>query len=239
MDFLSKSDPICVVFNQPFGTSHWTELKRTECNYNNLNPDFATKIPITYHFEEQQHLKFQVYDIDSSSLNLEDHDFIGEYQCTLAQLVSCSYCSYNRLVNREYGGNNGTIILVAEELNSCKEELSIQFIGRNLENRNWFSSLDPFLEFYKVNEDGTFTLVHRGQPARSTKSPIWKAFNVPLRTFCSGDHDRNIKVNCKDYQLNGSHKLIGVFYTTVRRLIEGPGERNTYVLNKERKVGCM
>ena len=47
-----------------------------------------TKIPITYQFEEQQHVKFAIYDIDSNSARLDDHDFLGEFVCTVAQLVS-------------------------------------------------------------------------------------------------------------------------------------------------------
>lgn len=87
-DVFSKSDPICIVFHQPFGSRDWVELKRTECIDNTLDPDFATKIPLTYHFEEQQHLKFSLFDIDSGSTNLEDHDFLGDFECTLGFLVA-------------------------------------------------------------------------------------------------------------------------------------------------------
>ncbi|KAK7085469.1 Copine-9 [Halocaridina rubra] len=233
-DVFSKSDPICVVFYQPFGSTQWAELKRTECIDNTLNPDFATKIPITYHFEEQQHLKFQFYDIDSNSPSLDNHDFLGEYECTLAQLVS-SRSVHKPLVNKDYYGDNGSVIIVTEELSSCKEEMTVQFVGKHLENKSWFSSLNPFLEFYKANEDGTFTLVHRTENARSTQAPYWKPFAIPLRTFCSGDHDRNIKVNCRDFKANGNHKLIGTFYTTVRKLLDGPGASNNYwLINEER-----
>ncbi|XP_066942363.1 copine-8-like isoform X1 [Macrobrachium rosenbergii] len=235
-DVFSKSDPICVLLYQPFGSAQWTELKRTECIDNTLNPDFATKIPVTYHFEEQQHLKFLIYDIDSDSPNLAHHDFIGEYECTLAQLVSARTV-HKPLVNKEYSGDNGSILLVTEELSSCKEELVVQFVGKKLENRSWFSSLNPFLEFYKANEDGTFTLVHRTETARSTEAPVWKEFSVQLRTFCSGDYERNIKVNCRDFKSSGNHKLIGVFHTTVSKLMEGPGATNNYWVINEEKQG--
>ena len=57
MDVFSKSDPFIVVYLAHHGTNTWTELKRTEVIYDNLNPDFATKIVMAYHFEEQQRLK--------------------------------------------------------------------------------------------------------------------------------------------------------------------------------------
>ncbi|XP_069173811.1 copine-8-like isoform X2 [Procambarus clarkii] len=238
-DVFSKSDPICVLFYQPFGTKQWEEFKRTDCVSNSLNPDFATKIPITYHFEEQQHLKFLIYDIDYNSKDLDHHDFLGEYECTLGHLVS-SHTVHKPLINKNYSGNNGSILIITEELSSCKEELNLQVVGKNLENRSWFFSINPFLEFFKANEDGTFILVHRTETSHSTQNPVWKDFSVPLRSFCNGDYDRNIQVSCKDFKSNGNHKLIGNFYTTVRKLIEGPGPSNTYWLineNTKRKKG--
>lgn len=212
------------------------EYKRTECIDNTLNPNFATKIPFTCHFEEQQHLKFELYDIDSDSNDLSDHDFLGEYECTLGQLVSC-YRVEKPLIENGVSGRNGTIIIIAEELSSCKEELVVQLVGRRLENTSWFWSLDPFLEFYKCNEDGSYTLVHRTDSVRSTRNPVWREFSVPLRTFCSGDYERNIKVVCKDFKMNGSHRTVGVFHTTVSKLVEGPGHNNTYLLiNEKQKV---
>ena len=44
LDFFSKSDPMCVVFIQPFGGHHWKEFARTECIQNNLNPNWARKV---------------------------------------------------------------------------------------------------------------------------------------------------------------------------------------------------
>ena len=61
MDVFSKSDPLVVVSVAPFGSSsrdrRWSEYKRTEVVQDNLNPDFATKVPIAYRFEEQQFLR--------------------------------------------------------------------------------------------------------------------------------------------------------------------------------------
>ena len=90
MDVFSKSDPICVISSKAFGAQNWSEIQRTECVWNNLNPQWVTKVQMHYMFEEQQHLKFDVYDIDSQSRNLQDHDFLGSCKffpgCSLAFL---------------------------------------------------------------------------------------------------------------------------------------------------------
>ena len=79
---------MCVTYIQPFGESRLVEFHRTEVIHNSNEPDFASKVQMSYRFEEQQLLKFEVYDIDSPSLNLEDHDYLGVAACSLGQIVS-------------------------------------------------------------------------------------------------------------------------------------------------------
>jgi hypothetical protein len=47
-DFLSKSDPMCVVYHRPLGAKKWVELIRSEYIKDNLNPDFIKKVRIPY-----------------------------------------------------------------------------------------------------------------------------------------------------------------------------------------------
>jgi hypothetical protein len=64
------------------------EFHRTEVINNTHEPDFASKVQISYRFEEQQPLKFEIYDVDSPSPSLEEHDFLGEATCSLGQIIS-------------------------------------------------------------------------------------------------------------------------------------------------------
>lgn len=228
MDVFSKSDPICVVSTKPFGSQHWVELKRTECISNNLNPQWVTKVQIQYLFEEQQHLKFDVYDVDGSSRHLDDHDFLGTCQVTLGQVVSTGNVILD-LVHSEYrSGTNGSLLINCEELSMCKDELELQFLGKKLDKKDWFGSSDPFLIFSRTNEGGSFTVVHRTEHINNNVNPLWKKFLIPIRTLCNGDYDRNIKVECYDHNNSGNHSLIGEFYITIRQIMEGPGPTNIY-----------
>lgn len=60
---------------------------------NNLNPAFAKKFIIDYHFEEVQKLKFALFDQDKSSMQLYEHDFLGEFSCTLGMVSPRGPCS--------------------------------------------------------------------------------------------------------------------------------------------------
>lgn len=59
------------------------QMARTETAINNLNPVFGVKFQVDYHFEEVQKLKFAMFDEDKCSSQLYEHDFLGEFTCTL------------------------------------------------------------------------------------------------------------------------------------------------------------
>ena len=110
MDTFSKSDPMAVIFMQPFGSRDYVEVFRTECIQNNLNPRFARKAKVSYAFEEVQNIRFEVYDLDSNSPNLEDHDFIGGAATTLAQIASADITRL-QLTTPTRGEGKGYLIL--------------------------------------------------------------------------------------------------------------------------------
>lgn len=92
---LSKSDPMCVTYIRPFGENRWVEYHRTEVISNSHDPDFASKVHLAYRFEEQQPLRFEIYDVDSASPNLAEHDFLGAVSCNLGQIIGSGKVNYN------------------------------------------------------------------------------------------------------------------------------------------------
>ena len=95
LDFLSKSDPFIVIYIKPapsttgmqVGALPWEELKRTDTIWDNLNPEFPDQIILQYHFEQVQELRFDVYDRDNESEDLQAHDFIGRVETTLSRIM--------------------------------------------------------------------------------------------------------------------------------------------------------
>ncbi|KAF8562468.1 hypothetical protein P879_11414 [Paragonimus westermani] len=200
MDLLSKSDPLVVVFEKSTDNT-WKELGRTEVIQNTLNPDFAKMIMVEYHFEEQQRLNFAVYDVDCSSDNLKNQDFLGHCEATLGEIASS-----RKIVKPLKNGpsaNCGTIMIVAEEVSSCKDELILDISGQSLDKKDLFGTSDPFLAFYRVNEDGSRTVVHRTEEIRNTLNPNWKQMVIPTRILVNGDHDRPLVVSCLDWNRSG------------------------------------
>lgn len=190
---------------------------------------------MNYFFEESQKLKFEVYDVDSKTSRLDAHDFIGRLEVTLGEIVG----SPNGVMKRPLKGpvaKNGDIIIRSEEMSNCKEIITLQFKANKLDKKDFFGKSDPYLEFQRSNEDGSFTVVHRTEVIKNSLNPTWQPFTVPVKTLCNGDHARVIKVVCNDWNSDGSVDLIGEFTTTISEISRGPGSSNQYsVVNPKKK----
>ncbi|XP_050990851.1 copine-2 isoform X1 [Labeo rohita] len=216
-DVASKSDPFCVLFHDVDG--NWVELARTETAVNNLNPVFGVKFQVDYHFEEVQKLKFAMFDEDKCSSQLYEHDFLGEFTCTLGVIVSNKKLHRPLILANGKPAGKGAITITAQEL-SDNRIITLTMCGRKLDKKDFFGKSDPYLEFHKQGDDGKWMMVHRTEVIKNTLDPVWKPFTVPLISLCNGDVDRNIKVLCYDYDNDGGHDFIGEFQTSVNKMSE-------------------
>ncbi|XP_025068481.1 copine-2 isoform X3 [Alligator sinensis] len=216
-DVTSKSDPFCVLFMEINGK--WVEIDRTETAVNNLNPAFSKKFVVDYHFEEVQKLKFALFDQDKSSMQLYEHDFLGEFSCTLGTIVSSKKITRTLLLGNGKPAGKGIIMIAAQEL-SDNRVITLSMSGRKLDKKDLFGKSDPFLEFYKPGDDGKWMLVHRTEVIKYTLDPVWKPFTLPLVSLCDGDIEKLIKVMCYDYDSDGGHDFIGEFQTSVAKMCE-------------------
>ncbi|XP_043932415.1 copine-8-like [Protopterus annectens] len=260
-DTFSKSDPLCVLYTQGIETKQWREFGRTEVIDNTLNPDFVRKFVLDYFFEEKQNLRFDLYDVDSKSPDLSKHDFLGQAFCTLGEIVGSPGSRLEKpliygtgehdwrktvpgkpprlpLISSGIPGKKcGTIILSAEELGNCRDVTTMQFCANKLDKKDFFGKSDPFMVFYRSNEDGSFTICHKTEVVKNTLNPVWQAFSIPVRALCNGDYDRTIKIEVYDWDRDGSHDYIGEFTTSYRELARGQSQFNVYeVVNTKKRL---
>lgn len=230
LDVLSKSDPFCVVLMKEPWQDRYFEIGRTEIIYDNLNPEWAKKFVLSYNFETVQKMKFDVWDKDP-----DGQDFLGTYETTLADIVSFSGRQFNGNLTGIPGRVCGQIIIVTEEVASCKQTMRVKFSGKDLTKLSWFVSNDPFLVISRANEDGSFSVVHRTETVNWTQNPIWKPILMRVTTLCNGDYDRSIKIDCYDYRSSGSHKLIGTCHTSLRMLSQN-NEKHLPLVNPSKQL---
>uniref|UniRef100_A0AAX7UA37 C2 domain-containing protein n=1 Tax=Astatotilapia calliptera TaxID=8154 RepID=A0AAX7UA37_ASTCA len=237
MDTFSKSDPgNCLLSHTDSSHSSFICFGRTEVIDNTLNPDFVRKFVLDFFFEEKQNLRFDVYNVDTRSSNLSKHDFLGQMFCTLGEIIGSPGGRLERTLSGIPGKKCGTIIFTAEELSNCRDIATMQFCANKLDKKDFFGKSDPFLVFYRSNEDGTFTICHKTEVIKNNLNPVWQSFTIPVRALCNGDYDRTVKVDVYDWDRDGSHDFIGEFTTSYRELSRGQSQFNVYeVLNPKKK----
>lgn len=53
---------------------------------------FSRAFELDYYFEEVQQLKFAVYDMDNTTPQVSDDDFLGKIECTLGEVPCMLEC---------------------------------------------------------------------------------------------------------------------------------------------------
>ncbi|NWI21230.1 CPNE9 protein, partial [Crypturellus soui] len=213
---------VVVLFVQGAGSSEWKEFGRTEVIDNTLNPDFVRKFVLDYYFEEKQNLRFD--------------DFLGQAFVALGEVIGSQRGRLERALTGVPGKRCGTILLLAEELSNCRDIVTMQLCANKLDKKDFFGKSDPFLVFYRSNEDGTFTICHKTEVVKNTLNPVWQPFTIPVRALCNGDYDRTVKIDVYDWDRDGSHDFIGEFATSYRELSRAQSQFTVYeVLNPRKK----
>uniref|UniRef100_A0A493SWJ3 Copine family member 9 n=1 Tax=Anas platyrhynchos platyrhynchos TaxID=8840 RepID=A0A493SWJ3_ANAPP len=213
------------------------QFGRTEVIDNTLNPDFVRKFVLDYYFEEKQNLRFDVYNVDSKSCSIyKQQDFLGQAFVALGEVIGSQRGRLERALTGVPGKRCGTILLLAEELSNCRDIVTMQLCANKLDKKDFFGKSDPFLVFYRSNEDGTFTICHKTEVVKNTLNPVWQPFTIPVRALCNGDYDRTVKIDVYDWDRDGSHDFIGEFATSYRELSRAQSQFTVYeVLNPRKK----
>ncbi|CAG7677705.1 unnamed protein product [Allacma fusca] len=179
-----------------------------------------------YRFEQSQVLRFEVYDIDDEDEEILDaQDSIGYLECTVANIVSAGPKGFiKELDSEEEGAKTGTIILIAEELASLKDEINLKLSGHSLGSLMNCFMPKTFYSISKINDAGTYLVVFRSQETRGS-NPIYPNVTISGRTLCNGDKDRQLKLEVWKRTLKGEDELVGFAFTTLSRMSSGVDDR--------------
>ncbi|KAI4827877.1 hypothetical protein KUCAC02_031239, partial [Chaenocephalus aceratus] len=72
---------------------------------------------------------------------------------------------------------------------ASRDIATMQLCANKLDKKDFFGKSDPFLVFYRSNEDGTFTICHKTEVIKNNLNPVWQPFTIPVRALCNGDYD--------------------------------------------------
>ncbi len=216
MDTFSKSDPLCVMYQQ-VADQKWVEVGRTEMLKNTLNPSWQHKFVLDYCFEQRQLVKFEVYDWDNKSTNVKDHDFLARLECTLGSIVSSPRKQFVSMI-KDGPSKKGQFTIIAEEVSGCNDMVKIQFAAKGLDKKDTFGKSDPFYIISRATGNGQWTVVAKSGVIKNTLNPTWPAVTMHVRELCNGDYDRQLRMDVYDWDDNSDNDLIGSFTTTLNDL---------------------
>ena len=231
-DMMSKSDPVCVLFEKRSGT--WAETGRTEMISNNHHPTWQKKFVFNYNPQTTQELKFEIYDWDSKSQKLKKHDILGQIEVSLGTIVSSAGKQYTSSLKN---GGGGRITILAEETNPrALGKIKLQLMGHKLDSKDTFGKSDPYYNLSKKMGNGQWSLVYRSEVIKNNSNPKWVSMEKPITELCNGDYDREMKIEVLDYDSSGENDLIGEFTTNIRSLSTGVRNQTKYeVINPKKQ----
>ncbi|KAG1703660.1 Copine-4 [Nymphon striatum] len=235
LDVTSKSDPMVALYIKHQNT--WFEVGRTENIQNSLNPEFSKPIVCDYYFEEVQHARFEVYDIDNSTPELDDDDMLGKAEFTIAEIVSSNVISKNLYLKKGVLAGKGSITISVEEVDTERnEEILLSFSAKGLDKKDFLGKSDPFLEFRRKTMNGTWQLTGRTEVIKKNLNPTWRTLLMLKSTLCGKNPEEEIKITCFDYDDDGGHDLIGECSTNLLKMIECNQQPVTWTLINSKKL---
>ncbi|CAO4373985.1 unnamed protein product [Caenorhabditis nigoni] len=250
LDVFSVSDPICIIYEKTSGRKatttdpitlptwrdrQWTERGRTEIVWNDLNPQFKTTFLLPYFFEETQLLRFELYDVDSKIVgtDLTAHDFLGRFECVLAQIVSYSTFRAHlggqeqigsQVKPKDKNSKNGTITIRAEE-DEKNETIQFDVCGEGLDRKDFFGKSDPYLNFKRRFDDGSSHMIHQTEVKPKTLNPRWATVQINTQALCGKNPDRPIIIECYDHEkFKKQNDIIGVSQISLGQLLSEAGK---------------
>ncbi|KAG6397365.1 hypothetical protein SASPL_143532 [Salvia splendens] len=226
LDFTSKSDPMAVVYMKR-RDGKLEEIGRTEVILNSLEPSWIQKINITYQFEVVQTLIFRVYDVDSKyhnlpvkTLKLQDQDFLGETTCAVSEIITKRDRSLTLNLRNTDGirgsGNKGTLTVRADETVASRNAIELKFRCSALENKDTFSTSDPFLRISRASENGGYIPICKTEVVNNNLNPTWKPLCLTMQQYMSKENP--LLIECFDFNTNGNHVLIGKVQKSVAEI---------------------
>ncbi|XP_023516227.1 protein BONZAI 1-like isoform X3 [Cucurbita pepo subsp. pepo] len=153
-------------------------------------------------------------DVFSQMLKLDEQQYLGEATCVLSEIVTQSDRSLTLdLVYREestsstHTHHRGKFTVHAEECVSSKTTTEMILRCSDLEHKDLFSRIDPFLVISKTVESKSSIPVCKTEVIKNDLNPTWKPIFLNMQQV--GSKDSPLIIECYNFNNNGKHELIG------------------------------
>jgi len=195
LDMTSKSDPFAVLYVRSTNPEKpWEEIGRTETVKNNENPKFVKAFDFEYAFEKMTEIRIEVYDRDSGSEKLADHDYIGASETTLVQIVTSPGQTLVLSLENEHKRRlkSGFIKINAEQSTSAQKRSFFMDFGVRLPKK---SQKRHKLTISRCRDDGSWQVVFQSEMVRALEtSARFKSISLSAQDLCGNDESKPILI---------------------------------------------
>ena len=169
----------------------------------------------------------KVYDVDDFTRPdlLEKHDFIGELEFMLHEVVTArnQVLRKNLVNNVEKARNNGVVILTAEENQGNKNNEMIDFeMHASLNGQAAASAHDNmFFIISRYVQPQQYVPVYKSEDKAQDaviKAHKWNRVKILTSLICKEEHDREIRIDFYRFQSSGNHRFIGSSTHTLNQI---------------------
>ncbi|KAG1669580.1 hypothetical protein FOA52_006353 [Chlamydomonas sp. UWO 241] len=221
-DTFSKSDPMAVLMEQSSQVhGGWVEVGRTEVISNDQDPKFIKKFRLLYNFEAVQMYKLHLVDVDKQhnpeTCAVKSCDHLGDVEFRLSDVLTSSNRSVT-LALTNTSRKTSKVHLMAEEMSSAREVLTMALCAKGLKNVEVMSKSDPFLQISRSTEAGAWVPVFKTETIDNNLNPAWRAFTIKATQLNNGDPNRPLLLSVYDHEDNGRHRLLGQVETNALKL---------------------
>lgn len=127
---------------------------------------------------------------------------------------------------------------------SADAKVSIFIRAEQLDDMDVFGKTDAYFVLYKALGTGLVDYrtdtghdwkpIYKSEVAFSTNNPEWAGFTLGMDQICSGQYDRQLKVEIYDYERYSHHDLIGTVYITLADIYGASAIRE--IINQKKKI---
>jgi hypothetical protein len=204
----------------------WVEFGRTEVVWNTPSPNWVKFFQAAYIFETDQRIRFQVADVDSESVKLTDHQFIGQCETDVQTLVTSRGTEVSlKLINSRRGDPRGALLINVEQSKTSGTVLAGVVTAFDLRKVHTFSRNCPFFVIAKPSESGRDLPVYRSEKKDKCSGATWPVFKVPVGPLCNGDFHVPMKVAFIDQHGDSEPVPIASVTMSVQSFLEKQGQR--------------
>lgn len=220
MDLFSYSDPFAVVFVQGMIAGQWEEIDRTETIFETHTPRFVKKIrvPACTDADRAQPMRICVYDRDSPSDNLNEHDKIGGTEFSVSQLLDAQHMALERelCIAQRTARSRGVVMIALDMICHVEsdERISISFgflSGAPVRNRIFFV-------ISRALQKGMWSPVYRSEVRLKDDLKRFEPAVLSSQEMHGGNASKLFRLEVFRYYKNGKTKLLGFVQTSLEKL---------------------